>query len=415
MNSRSDDSSDIESGRKLDNIDELPDIANVSSSNLSAASSDTQHIFPTIQVLRQIWNQQRNVARNAPIMQNLMRVMMLIFVLMNSILRVPLSFLGITTNDDTNRNNDKSSNPDDEKMNIPEVLPIRKGIVSTSLGRIGYLICDGRSTSWNELEDNLTPIVCIHACRRSSDEFVEVLPLLARSKRKVLAIDLFSHGMSENVSPNDESTSTCASINNIADAACLEVALSLGGMEKFIIISNGGPVSLALALASRYPKRVMALAVVNMCSSFDILKHSQLQIKEDGSHLLELHNKASWLDPELKLRVVQSELDFWVNERRRQKGGREEKSLEALIGECNMTEMAKQVKCPTVCIKGAMAMKHLDGKGLNGSEQFESVARSFANHELAELSGENSTLNMINQAPNEFAEVCLDYFKRNSI
>jgi pimeloyl-ACP methyl ester carboxylesterase len=413
MNSRNEDSNDIESGRKLrksqiDDMDELPYIVNVSS-NLSAASSNTQNIFPKIQLLRQIWNQEENITTNAPIMQNLMRVMMLIFVLMNSILRIPLSFLGITTND-TSRNS-----PDDENMNIPEVLPIRKGIVATSLGRIGYLICDGRSTSGNELEDNLTPIVCIHACRRSSDEFVEVLPLLARSKRKVIAIDLFSHGMSENFSPNDESTSTCASINNIADAACLEVALSLGGMEKFVIISNGGPVSLALALASRYPKRVMALAVVNMCSSFDILKHSQLQIKEDGSHLLELHNKASWLDPDLKLRVVQSELDFWVNERRRQKGGRDEKSLEALIAECNMMEMAKQVKCPTVCIKGAMAMKQLDGKGLDGSEQFESIARSFANHKLAELSGKNSTLNMINQAPNEFAEVCLDYFKRSSI
>jgi hypothetical protein len=121
------------------------------------------------------------------------------------------------------------------------------------------------------------------------------------------------------------------------------------------------------------------------------------------------------LDPDLKLRVVQSELDFWVNERRRQKGGCDEKSLEALIAECNMMEMAKQVKCPTICIKGEMATKHLDGKGLDASEQFASIDKSFAHHELAELSGENSTLNMINQAPNEFAEVCLDYFKRNSI
>eukprot|EP00547_Thalassionema_nitzschioides_P017047 CAMPEP_0194251530 /NCGR_PEP_ID=MMETSP0158-20130606/25585_1 /TAXON_ID=33649 /ORGANISM="Thalassionema nitzschioides, Strain L26-B" /LENGTH=89 /DNA_ID=CAMNT_0038988687 /DNA_START=71 /DNA_END=337 /DNA_ORIENTATION=+ len=72
---------------------------------------------------------------------------------------------------------------------------ISRGMVPTSLGGIGYLICNGSSSSSSSL-----PIFCFHGSPRSSDEFLEVLPLLAASSggRMVVALDTPGYGVSEN-------------------------------------------------------------------------------------------------------------------------------------------------------------------------------------------------------------------------
>ena len=59
-----------------------------------------------------------------------------------------------------------------------KVPGIERGVVKTALGSIFYLMSDGRMS----IEDNSKPpILCFHMSPRSSDEFKEVLPLLASS------------------------------------------------------------------------------------------------------------------------------------------------------------------------------------------------------------------------------------------
>eukprot|EP00980_Cylindrotheca_fusiformis_P021280 scaffold8194_cov118-Cylindrotheca_fusiformis.AAC.11 len=453
MESSSDDAdnhSDIESGTHnsfhqsqlnsffFENGD-TPDIPTASTTEATtSASSDGQgdSSFATVRNLQQIiWNgQARNVASDNNgkfILQTLMRVIVLMAIVLNSMIRVPLSYInGSTEGDDEMTGQNESGLDANKKKSVP-APPINKGIVATSLGRVGYLVCDGRFSNGKTTDiSHPLPLVCIHACRRSSDEYLEVLELVANYneyQRKVVAIDLFSHGMSQTVLHQPQSFNTTSILNNIADAVCLEVALSLGGMEKFVIIAHGAPAALAMAVASRYPFRVMGLVIANMCTSFETKSISdasqQMELKDDGSHLLELHNKVrTVLDPDLKLRIVKSELDFLVNERFRLRqttlsSFESTTSIESLIAGCNMMEMSNKVKCPTLCIRGALAMKYLDENGLKGTEQFESIVQSFPikQCEVEELSGEGSSLYMINQAPTEFFRICMDFFQRHSI
>lgn len=85
-----------------------------------------------------------------------------------------------------------------------------------------------------------------------------------------------------------------------------------------------------LSLASRYPNRVKACIFANLYFFPQKLDSKgapntdgqaiadSFKLEDDGSHLLSIHNKRSgWLDPELNLRVVQTELTYLVNRRQR--------------------------------------------------------------------------------------------------
>jgi pimeloyl-ACP methyl ester carboxylesterase len=415
---------DIEESKDRDENLTIPNISDISSTPGVDSVIGAADIIPRTNIISQLWNRHVNLSVNEPIRNNLMRMMFFIVVLMGTAIQVPLSYLGITINegrndrDDRDDNNESSNIKDETKK--PESLKICKGVVGTSLGRIGYILCDGRSNLGYEIEDIKTPIVCIHACRRSSDEFHELLPHLASSNRKVIAIDLFGHGMSETLPSTFFNKNNQILINQVADAACLEVALSIGGMERFIIVANGPSCSVAISIASRYPRRVMGLGLINICSSFTS-QNSTFQLKDDGSHFLELHSRVQCLDPDIRLRLVQSEIQYIINERKQQRstgGGNannmssSSSSLESLMGLNNMQEMAKKVDCPTLCIQGDLAIESLSSISVDGSME---IVKRFVNNETAFLTGDHSTIYMISQAPKEVAELCSTFLNRNSI
>jgi hypothetical protein len=64
-------------------------------------------------------------------------------------------------------------------------IPVTKrGMIQTALGSIFYLLNDGRSLEGNDTTSSIniaekTPILCFHMSPLSSDEYLEVLPLLA--------------------------------------------------------------------------------------------------------------------------------------------------------------------------------------------------------------------------------------------
>jgi pimeloyl-ACP methyl ester carboxylesterase len=302
------------------------------------------------------------------------------------------------------------------------MVPTTRGMIQTVLGAIGYLAAEPANPS------SLTPLLCFHSSPRNTDEFLEVLPLLATgngedhgSCRRVIALDVPGYGMSENP------TKSCT-VDEIADAF-LQVADALQ-IDKFVAVGSLMGNLLAISLASRYPDRVTACVCANLYfwpqTSSEEIKPiistnenegkaaipDSFVLRDDGSHLVELHNKRSkWLPPELNLRVVSGELTYLVNRRARYAKGIKIQDLSGY----DFASAASKTTCPTLCIRGEASLAFFDMIGLSGTERFEAGCKLLSDCEVASLAGETSTLNMINQEPVAFTSLCLDYLKKKGL
>jgi pimeloyl-ACP methyl ester carboxylesterase len=298
--------------------------------------------------------------------------------------------------------------------------------VATSLGFIGYQMTPEPEFPCHD--DNKTPILCFHSSPRSSDEYVDLMPLLGKDGRKMVAMDVPGYGLSGNP------LRSC-SIDNVADAF-LQVADTLQ-IDKFLVIGNLMGCFHGVSLASRYPDRVVGAVMSNLYyyppgemidetatastsdttptssdTPADVTIPDPWELKEDGSHLIDLHNSRSkWLDPELNVRVVQGQLTYLVNRRARYAQGI---SIQALTA-YDFPAAAKKVTCPTLCIKGEKCVAFFDMIGYHGTERFETGAKFFSDTETTSLSGDTSTLVMVNQDPDGFATICNDFLEKRGL
>jgi len=300
-------------------------------------------------------------------------------------------------------------------------LEVNKGMVKTHLGSLGYLISESA-------KPNQTPILCFHSSPRSADEFREVLPLLAATNRRVIAIDSPGYGISENPEHS-------CSVDEVADSY-LEVADFLG-IHSFIVLGSLMGSFPAASLSSRAPDRVEASIYVNLyyCPSLHLQVFHKgngdddtastasttstssapiqetFNLKEDGSHLMDLHNQRKWLDPELNFRVIRDEISYLANRRERYAHG--------ISIECyktfNFETPAKKSKCPTLCIKGEEGLAFFDLIGLEGTNRFEEACGFFNECEVKSISGPKSTINLINQEPQKISEVCLSFLDEHNL
>ena len=342
-------------------------------------------------------------------------------------------------------------------------------MVQTALGSIFYLLNDGRSFDANSIATNIPeklPILCFHMSPRSSDEYLEVLPLLASGAsniedndsneetndhddiggRVVIAFDIPGYGASEN--PPRSCT-----IDEISDAflAAADSILSeiTSGEEKDCGNSSRSYVTVGslmgnyfcVSLASRYPERIKAGILTNpwynpaaldsSASSSDATNFADASsnaiedssvLKDDGSHLVGLHLKRSrWLDPELNFRIVSSEINYLINRRKRYadgisiQGGNEYdfqapvKNIAEKRGDSNAEECSN-----FLCIIGESCAATFDRIGLDGTKRFDEACKLLMGDDVdssnlvrvQRLVGEKSTLNLVNQMPKEFAGLC---------
>lgn len=301
---------------------------------------------------------------------------------------------------------------------------LRRGMVPTDLCSIGFLdtlptVDDNAISS----PRNSLPILCFHSSPRSTDEFFDVMPFLSTGGRRVVAMDTPGYGISEN--PHRS-----CSVDDIADAF-LQVADSLG-IDEFIVMGSLMGNFMAVSLASRYPDRVKGCVCANLYHfpSSPSSRNEKEQdpqgslpipdsweLKQDGSHLVDLHNKRkAWLDDELNVRVVQSELTYLVNRRLRYAAGVNIQSVSSF----DFVSAAKAVVCPTLCIKGRECCHFFDKIGQHGTDRFNtgSAAMGESSNRLAqvvEINGPLSTINMINQAPSDFAIVVNHFLENNEL
>eukprot|EP00588_Corethron_pennatum_P018551 CAMPEP_0194306474 /NCGR_PEP_ID=MMETSP0171-20130528/3612_1 /TAXON_ID=218684 /ORGANISM="Corethron pennatum, Strain L29A3" /LENGTH=326 /DNA_ID=CAMNT_0039058259 /DNA_START=39 /DNA_END=1019 /DNA_ORIENTATION=- len=315
-------------------------------------------------------------------------------------------------------------------------LPItNRGIVQTTLGSVFYLFSDGRN---GNLSSEKPPILCFHSSPRSSDEYAEVLPLLAASQsggddndegnsngRLVIAFDLPGYGASEN--PQRSCTQ-----DEIADAllgAADIIVSNLGGdgfddeprQQSFVVIGSLMGNFCCASLAARYPTRIEAGILTNpwhdpgAAASVSPTEISDpFVLKDDGSHLVELHSKrSSWLDPDLNLRVVRSELTYLANRRSRYASS---PAIYIQSKEYDFETPAKAIASdgttPVLCIVGDACEKLFDMFGLQATKRFAEASAMLKGDvngngfEEQRLAGDKSTLNIVNQMPDEFAAAC---------
>lgn len=338
--------------------------------------------------------------------------------------------------------------PNKVKVSDMKIPGIQRGTVQTALGSIYYLMSDGRNTTINTTDQQpfnakieKPPILCFHMSPRSSDEYLEVLPLLAaggdgNDGRVVIAFDLPGYGASENP-PHS------CSVDDISDA-CLKAAdfILLGADSTDENDDEVGPNYVpvgsllgnyfATSLASRYPKRIKAGILTNpwfdpeakgmvketTTDTTNILDSFVLQ--DDGSHLTDIHFKRNkWLDPDMNLRMVQSELAYLANRRNRYPKGI---SLEGgsdydfRLAVQKIVDERSDGGVPFLCIRGEACATMFDQFGLDGTNRFNEASAllmggsnqgSCPGHVRIEtLKGATSTLNVVNQMPEEFAAIC---------
>jgi hypothetical protein len=348
----------------------------------------------------------------------------------------------------------------------------KRGMIQTALGSIFYLLHDGRSNNNESSVDNnniKAPILCFHMSPRSSDEYSEVLPLLAEhdgdgdgtsSGRIVIAFDTPGYGSSENP------LKSCT-IDEISDAfleAADKLLLECDEQEQdnksknesisneFVTIGSLMGNFFCVSIASRYPERVKGAILTNIWFnptstkaeadddigteiSADNKKDSAIKsdpfiLKDDGSHLMELHQKrSSVLDNELNLRVVHTEMSYLVNRRKRYPLGIsiQDPNTYDFIGACHkiVGDRSKNNNNKILCIKGEGYTEMFDKFGLDGSKRFDNACQLLRNNnnnnddndeqnnnngalvvQVETLTGDKSTLNLINQMSNEFAILC---------
>ncbi|BAY25284.1 alpha/beta hydrolase fold protein [Calothrix sp. NIES-2100] len=246
------------------------------------------------------------------------------------------------------------------------------------------------------------PILLLHMTPRSSDEFKELMPILA-DKNLVIAMDLM--GLGDSDKPKR--------VYSVADYAKTAIALlDELGIQKASIFGSLTGAYIAGEVAAAYPNRVDKLILCNVIG-FDeqeqdiiIKRYSQgYHIKEDGSHLLE-----QWLsrvnyigNGELNHRCVLDDLKCF--------GSPIYPGLAAgnyfLLAE----ERFRLIKCPTLILSGEKALEPLEKYGLAKADNQSWTQEVIPHSQRVELEG--GTLWMVNQMAAEIFKVVDDFLAKN--
>ncbi|MEM3387458.1 MAG: alpha/beta hydrolase [Nitrososphaerales archaeon] len=257
---------------------------------------------------------------------------------------------------------------------------MRRGFVDTAEGQIHYR------------EDGVgKPVLLLHQTPRSSDEYLDVLPIIGQ-RYHAIAMDTIGFGDSykpkKSCSIEDYAQGVITFLNHI-------------GIEKASLVGHHTGGVIALEVAASYPERVEKL-VLSAIPYIDEEERRRrkgkkvidyYEIKEDGSHLIELWRGRQPFyppnRPDLLMRFIVDAI----------KAG--EKAFEGHIAVSNyrMEDKAPLVKCPTLVICGTedpFSYPHM-----------QRVANAIKNSEMLPIVG--GTVALVDQMPEYFAKVVLAF------
>ncbi|MBD2450333.1 alpha/beta hydrolase [Nostoc sp. FACHB-152] len=245
------------------------------------------------------------------------------------------------------------------------------------------------------------PILLLHMTPRSSDEFKELMPMLAE-KKLVIAMDLMGLGDSDKP----------PRVYSVADYAKNAIALlDELGIKKTSIFGSLTGGYIAGEFAAAYPERVDKLILCNVFG-FDTEEQDKIhkrysqgyQVKEDGSHLM-----AQWLarvnyigNGELNHRCVLDDLKCFGS------------PIYPGLAVANYCLAAKErfrlIKCPTLVLLGEKALEPLEKVGLAKPENQSWLQEIIPHGQSVEL--ESGTMWMVNQMPEEVLKVVVDFLDK---
>ncbi len=268
-------------------------------------------------------------------------------------------------------------------------FPVKRAYLETEDGQILYRLAgEGEA------------ILLLHMTPRSSDEFKEIIPILAEN-RQVIAMDLMGLGDSDKP-PREYSISDY--VQNVIEL------LNHLGIEKSYILGSVTGGYIAGELAATYPERIHKLILCNV-HGFDAEEQEKivqrysigLQIKEDGSHLMQC-----WLarvndvgNGELNHRCVIDDLKCL---------GFPIYPGVAVGKYCLLAkERFKQIQCPTLLLTGDKALVPLEKAGLAKAENQAWLSEAIPQSQ--EIMIENGTLWMMNQQYERIANLVNNFLK----
>ena len=242
------------------------------------------------------------------------------------------------------------------------------------------------------------PLVLLHQQPRSSDEFREVMPILAQNRR-VIAMDFMGYGESDK-------PSRMYSVEDYAKTVIL--LLDELGIKKTSILGNHTGGFVAGEVAAAYPERIEKLILCNVFG-FDeegkvalANKFEQgFQIKADGGHLMARWSaRAEYVGSEaLNHRWVLDDLKGF---------GYPLYAVWAVKNYCLAApERFRSIECPTLMMWGTEDLKQFDRLGLAKAKNFHFVSTAIPHAKMVEISG--GTICMMNQMPEEVSKIVVGF------
>lgn len=263
---------------------------------------------------------------------------------------------------------------------------IKRAFLDTGHGQLLYRTA-GRAESGEAL-------LLLHMSPRSSDEFLELMPLLA-TNRQVIAMDMMGFGDSD--TPPD----AYAMADYAADAIALLDALNLPTVS---ILGHTFGAFVAGEIAAAYPKRVNHLILCNILgldttATANVNKKyaTGFVLQADGSHLLERWNaRLEYIgSPGLNHRWVLDDLKAF---------GRTAYAARAATTYWpNSAARFQQINSATLLLWGLDEVNQFERQGLAKAENRFWVTQAIANHQVIEL--DHGTICMMNQIPHEIAQI----------
>ncbi|MDJ0703505.1 MAG: alpha/beta hydrolase [Leptolyngbyaceae cyanobacterium MO_188.B28] len=248
------------------------------------------------------------------------------------------------------------------------------------------------------------PLLLLHMTPRSSDEFRELMPILAQ-KRCVIAMDLMGLGDSD---PPPR-------VYSVADYAKTVIALwDELGIQTCSLLGNLTGGYIAGEVAAAYPERVDALILSNVLG-FEPAERDKLlkrysegfSIKEDGSHLMTRWlARVNYVGPgELNHRCVIDDLKCF---------GAPVYTGMAVANYClSAQERFRLINCPTLILSGQKVLAPLEKVGLAKAENQHWLPDVIPHSNQVEL--ENGNLWMMNEHPEKISKLIDDFLDHKSL
>ncbi|MFB2978786.1 alpha/beta fold hydrolase [Microseira sp. BLCC-F43] len=266
------------------------------------------------------------------------------------------------------------------------INPIKRAFLDTEDGQIHYRI-------GGEGE----PLLLLHMNPRSSDEYRELMPILAQ-KYRAIAMDLLGLG-------DSDKPSRMYSMEDYAKTVVL--LLDSLGLQTVSILGNHTGAYIAGEVAAAYPDRVEKIILCNVDNFSEetkaalAKKFEDFKIKADGSHLMERWSaRAEYIgSAELNHRWVLDDLKCF---------GYPLYAPWAVINYIDaVEERFRLIKCPILIMSGTEDIKQLERLGLSKADNRHFISTAIPQAKMVEIEG--GTICMMNQMPEAIAKVVGDF------